>query len=288
MERLLNYPMPGPVSPGHDNPGYRPGGPQRRTTWLWISLAVAVVIIVLLSAVVITQLKDDASDTSTPAAPTQSTAVQPSQPGSTAPQPSGSGSPSMTCEGYTASVDANSQPGWHATIDRRGLAYAVPPDWTVQACGVRMGWAKPCPEGQCVVRELGAVSTVANPSCQKQNLAMAGIAQSKNPDIRAALDEESKTVPTIYTQNAKVPKVEYAAVREFNIGSHPAVQTVATVTDIATDACNGPSAFHSMVVTTVPNVEGSVAFLISLREGANVSPQPDVINKIVNTLRSPA
>ncbi len=66
VERLLNYPMPGPVSPGHDNPGYRPGGPQRRTTGLWISLAVAVVIIVLLSAVVITQLKDDASDTSTP------------------------------------------------------------------------------------------------------------------------------------------------------------------------------------------------------------------------------
>ena len=51
--------MPGPVSPGDDNPGYRPGGPQRRTTWLWISLAVAVVIIVLLSAVVITQLKKD-------------------------------------------------------------------------------------------------------------------------------------------------------------------------------------------------------------------------------------
>jgi len=153
--------MPGPVSPGDDNPGYRPGGPQRRTTWLWISLAVAVVIIVLLSAVVITQLKNDASDTSTPAAPTQSSAVQSSPPGSTQPQPTGSGSPSMTCEGYTASVDANSQPGWHATIDRRGLAYAVPPDWTVQACGVRMGWVTPCPGGQCVVRELGAVSTVA-------------------------------------------------------------------------------------------------------------------------------
>ena len=71
------------------------------------------------------------------------------------------------------------------------------------------GLGQPCPEGQCVVRELGAVSTVANPSCQKQNLAMAGIAESKNPDIRAALDEESKTVPTIYTQNGHVPKVEY-------------------------------------------------------------------------------
>ena len=64
------------------------------------------------------------------------------------------------------------------------------------------------------------------------------------------------------------------ALREFNIGSHPAVQMVATVTDIATDACNGPSAFHIMVVTTVPKVEGSVAFLISLREGADVTPNP--------------
>jgi hypothetical protein len=194
----------------------------------------------------------------------------------------------MTCQGYTASVDANSQPGWHATIDRRGLAYAVPPEWAVAACGVRMGWAKPCPEGNCVIRDLGAVSTVANPSCPKQNLAMAGISGSKNADIRAALDEESKTVATIYTQNGHVPKVEYGPVREFTIGSHPAVQMVATVTDIATDACFGSSAFHSMVITTVPKVEGSVAFLISLRKGATVSPKPDAINGIVNTLRSPA
>jgi hypothetical protein len=151
-----------------------------------------------------------------------------------------------------------------------------------------MGWAKPCPEGNCVIRDLGAVSTVANPSCPKQNLAMAGIAGSKTADIRAALDEESKTVAAIYTRNGHVPKVEYGPVREFNIGSHSAVQMVATVTDIATDACNGSSAFHSMVITTVPKVEGAVAFLISLRKGATVSPKPDVINSIVNTLRSPA
>ena len=69
--------------------GTSPAGTQRRTTWLWISLAVAVVIIVVLSAVVITQLKDDTSDTSTPAAPTQSSAVQPSQPGNAQPAPSG-------------------------------------------------------------------------------------------------------------------------------------------------------------------------------------------------------
>ena len=272
----MNYPTPGPIPPGRDYPGYQiQPGPRRRTTWLWISLAIAVVIIVLLSAVVITQLKDDGSNKSTPAAPTPSATVQPSQPGSTQPQPSGSGSPSMTCEGYTASVDANSQPGWHTTVDHRGLAYAAPPDWTVAACGVRKGWAMPCPEGQCVIRELGAVSTVANPSCPKQILAMAGVAGSKNPDISAALDEETKTVPAIYTQGGKVPKVEFGPVREFNIGTHPAVQRVATVTDIATDACTGSSALHSMVVTTVPNVVGSVVFLISLRKGVNVSANPE-------------
>jgi hypothetical protein len=274
------------MDPVHDYPGYEPGH-KRRPPWLGIALAVAVVIIVVLSAVVIAQLKDDTSDTSTPAAPTQSSTVQPSQPGIAQPAPTNA-SPSMTCEGFNASVDANSQPGWHATINRLGLAYAVPPDWAVAACGVRMGWAQPCSEGNCVIRDLGAVSTVANPTCPKQNLAMAGVAQSKNPDIKAALDEETKTVPLIYTQSGKVPNVELGPMREFTIGTHPAVQMVATVRDIATDACNGPSAFHSMVVTTVPNVEGSVVFLISLREGANVSPKPDVINSIVKTLRSPA
>jgi hypothetical protein len=38
-----------------------------------------------------------------------------------------------------------------------------------------------------------------------------------------------------------------------------------------------------MVVTTVPNVQGSVVFLISLRQGAPDAPNPDVINAIVKT-----
>jgi hypothetical protein len=279
--------MPGPTDPVHDYPGYEPGH-KHRPPWLGIALAIAVVIIVVLSAVVITQLKDDPSDTSTPAAPTQSSAVLPApQPGPAQPAPTNA-SPSMSCEGYTANVDEGSQPGWRATINRLGLAYAVPPDWTVAACGVRMGWAKPCPQGNCIIRDLGAVSTVANPKCPKQNLAMAGIAQSKNPDIRAALDEETQAASRIYTQDRKIPNVELAPVREFTIGTRPAVQTVATVRDIATDECNGSSAFHSMVVTTLPKVEGSVVFLISLREGVNAAPKPDVINQIVKTLQSPA
>ena len=78
--------MPGPMDPVHDYPGYEPGH-KRRPPWLGIALAVAVVIIVVLSAVVIAHLKDDTSDTSTPAAPTQSSTVQPSQPGHAQPAP---------------------------------------------------------------------------------------------------------------------------------------------------------------------------------------------------------
>ena len=279
----MNYPMPGPMGPVHDYPTHEPPR-KRRKPWLAIALAVAVVIIAVLSIVVIIQVNDD-SDTATPAAPTQPDSIQPSNTAQPAPT---NASPSMTCEGYNAAVDESAQPGWHAAINRLGLGYAVPPDWAVAACGVRMGWAKPCPEGQCVLRDLGAVATVANPTCPKQNLAMAGVTQSKNPDIRAALDEEIKTVPLIYTQGGQAPTIELAPVREFTIGTHRAVQTVATVRDIATDECTGPSAFHSMVVTTIPNVEGSVVFVISLRAGADVSPKPDVINQIVETLRSPA
>ncbi len=96
-------------------------------------------------------------------------------------------------------------------------------------------------------------------------------------------------MPLIYSAKGdQQPKVDYGQVREFTIGTHPAVQMVATVTDIPTDECYGGSALHSIVVTTVPNVPGSVVFIISLRQGVNVSPKPDVINQMVNTLRSPA
>ena len=280
----MTYPSSGPTPPALDYPGHR----ARRPTWLWIALALAVAIIVVLAAVVISQSKDDGGGTPTAAMP-PSYAVQPApQPTAAPPVPNAVTGQSMTCQGFTASVDANSQPGWHATIDSRGVAYAVPPEWTVAPCGVRMGWARPCPEGQCVIQEIGAAATVANPACPKQNLAMAGITQSTNADIRTALQDEASKVPTIYTKGQQTPTVALTPLREFTIGNRPAVQMVATVNGITTDSCNGSSAVHSMVVTTVPNVEGSVVFLISLRQGVNATPNPGVIDKIVATVHAPA
>ncbi|AMO60353.1 Uncharacterised protein [Mycolicibacterium phlei] len=274
----MTYPTP-PGPPIYEYP--------RRRYGLWIALAVAVVIIVVLAVLLVTQRGGDQS----PAAQ-QTTASAPAT--TVAPLPTGAAPPappqsaSMTCEGYTASVDESSQPGWHAAINRLGLAYAAPPDWTVAVCGTRTGWVQPCPEGQCVIRELGAVSTVANPTCPKQNLGIAGVTRSANPDIRAALDEEMQTVSPIYTRDGNAPNVEFAPIREFQIGPHPAVQVVATVRDIQTTECAGPGAYHSIVVTTVPGVEGSVVFVISLREGATVTPNANVINEMVATLKSPA
>lgn len=288
-ERLLNYPMPGPTGPVQDYPGYEPAR-RRRTPWTRIALTIAPVIIVVLSAIVVVQFESSESGTTVTAAP-QPTELQPApqQPKETQQLPSSPAAQSMTCDGLTASVDANSQPGWQAAINRFGLAYAVPPEWNRAECGVRMGWAQPCPAGQCVVREISAATSIANPTCPKQNLAMAGVTASKSADLKAALDDEVKTIPAIYARHGQgPPKIDFAPVREFMIGAHPAVQTVATVSGMTPDSCNGSSALHSIVVTTVPNVEGSVVFLISLRQGANTTPKPDVINKIVATLQSPA
>lgn len=253
---------------------------------MWVALAVAVVIIIVLATLLVARSSDETEGEPTAANPAQSSVPLSPAPTTETPRNSEAGS-SMTCDGLTASVDATSQPGWRATINRYKLAYAVPPDWTVAACGVRTGWAQPCPQGQCVIQELEAVATVANPACTKQNLAVAGVTRSRNPDIGAALDETAQTVAPIYTRDGQTPQIDFAPVREFSIGPHPAVQMVATVTDIATTECTGPTAYHSIVVTTVPKVEGSVVFVISLREGSTVKPNPDVINQMVDTLRSP-
>jgi hypothetical protein len=279
--------MPGPLDPVHDYPGYQSG--PKRPTWLWIALAVAVVIIVVLAAVVITQMRGDTSGAPTTAAP--SSTSESASPSSTQSPTTRTAKP-MTCEGYTAQVDPGSQPGWQPTVGKRGLAYAAPPDWTVAACGVQIGWQAPCPDGQqgvCAARAMSSVSTLKDPLCQDGTFAKAGVAGSKNPDIKVALDDESKTVPVIYSGiSGQAPRVEFGPVREFTIGPHPAVQMVAKVTDIRTPGCTGPEALHSMVVTTVPNVEGSVVFLISLRQGIPGAPNSEVINEMVKTLKSPA
>ncbi len=287
----MNYPAPGSTPPGGGYSGYQPG-PPRRPTWLWVALAVAVVVIVVLAVVVVIQMRAGQPGTPTSAAPpTGSTSVSALPPSTVQPPSTGSARP-MTCEGYAAQVDPGSRPGWQPTVGKRGLAYAAPPDWTVAACGVQIGWQKPCPDGQqgvCAVRAMSTASTLPDPQCESGNLAMAGVAGSQNPDIRAALEEESTTVPRIYTsQSGQVPEVELGPVREFAIGSHPAVQVVAKITGVATQGCTGPEALHSMVVTTVPNVEGSVVFLISLRQGAPGALSADVINEMVDTLKSPA
>ena len=151
-----------------------------------------------------------------------------------APQPSGTqppaqtnnASPSMTCEGYTANVDEGSQPGWHATINHFGLAYAVPPDWNVGACGVRMGWAQPCPEGQCVIREDRRGRHDRQP-CVPQAESRDGrrhqIEESGHQG-RAGRGIEDGTGHLLRERAAQPPKVDFTPVRDFTIGTHPAVQ----------------------------------------------------------------
>lgn len=89
---------------------------------------------------------------------------------------------------------------------------------------------------------------------------------SNTTDINDAVRDEAALVADIYTSDSgHVPTVQLSPPRQLTVGGAPAVQIVASVTNIATSNCVGPTAIHSMVATTVPGQQGCVLFVISLR-----------------------
>jgi hypothetical protein len=98
--------------------------------------------------------------------------------------------------------------------------------------------------------------------------------------------DEATLVDAIYTSDSgHKPSVSLSPPRSFTVGGTPAVQIVATVTDIETNACTGSSALHSMLATTVPGIEGTVVFVVSLQQAYPGAPDRGVLERMVITLR---
>ncbi|MGJ0120314.1 hypothetical protein ACQ7HM_14020 [Williamsia sp. MIQD14] len=189
-----------------------------------------------------------------------------------------------------ASAGPTTPAGWKSVTGTRGLAYDVPPTWTVQPCGTVIGWEKKCtdgPFGFCPIRTMSGAATLESASCPKSTLADAGLpGASDTSDILQAVRAESALVADIYTSDSgRVPRVQLSAPRRFTVGGADAVQVVASVTGIETSACQGPTALHSMVATTVPGQPGSVMFVISLPQGMTDAVAPAVGDQMVATLR---
>ncbi len=302
------YPPPGWNQYGAPPPQYGgppPGGSRR---WVWILLASAAVLTVV--AVVVAAVVGVGDDTSVTTAATTtgapgtdyqepSTTATPTTtpttttPTTTAPAPTSSPGPTTGesfCGEFSTGPGPATPAGWRTAVGPRGLAYDVPPDWEVMDCGSLVGWEKPCadgPFGFCPVRMMSGASTLETPQCLRNPVAMAGLPGAKNTtDINEAVKFESDLVKDIYTSSdGHVPAVSFSAPKNLTVGGAPAVQVVATVTDIEAQECVGPTALHSMVATKVPGQEGTVLFVISLAQGIAGVPAPAIIDQMVATLR---
>ncbi len=190
----------------------------------------------------------------------------------------------------TATAAPTTPAGWKTVAGKRHLAYDVPANWKVLTCTTIVGWEKKCdtgPFGYCPIRSMSGASALETPQCPKNDAGVAGLpGASQTPDINEAVRAEGNLVADIYTSDSgHVPTVTLGPPRSFTVGGAPAVQVLATVTDIETSQCVGPTAIHSMVATTVPGQKGSVMFVISLPQGVPDAADPAIIDQMVGSLR---
>jgi hypothetical protein len=264
-----------------------PPPPNRRRVPLIIGVVVTVVAVTLaLGALAWWQWGSGRGDNDRSAAvATTTSAANENPPTSTAP----AAAAPPACAGKIAKNTPDTPAGWLPVDSPRGLTYSVPGDWTVNGCTTLVGWEKSCPDGPfgfCPIRTMSGSAVLPNKACPNTNRALTGVPGAASAeDIDDAVQRESQSVADIYTSDSGVvPKVSLSRPRPLTVGGAPAVQIVATVTGIAADDCNGTSALHSMVATTVPGQPGSVLFVISLQQGYPGAPDPGLLDQIVQTL----
>ncbi|MGW4098458.1 hypothetical protein [Mycobacterium sp. NPDC004974] len=289
-------PIPGWSGYGEAPPADQP--PKRSRTPLIVGTVAGVVAITLLVGLALWGFNSRGNDTAgiattTSAAatdePTGTTTAPSSTTSSSSAAPAAPPAAPAACEGRVPTATPQTPAGWNPVASPRGLNYAVPGNWEVNACTDMVGWEKPCsdgPFGYCPIRTMSGSTSIPNEQCPKGSRGVTGVPGAKNtPDINEAVQGEAKLVADIYTsKNGVVPSVSLSPPRNFTVGGTPAVQIVATVTGIEGDNCTGTSALHSMVATTVPGQPGSVLFVVSLEQGYPGAPDPGLIDQLVGTL----
>lgn len=273
----------------------RPPGRNKKPLIIGSVAIVALVAILIATAMWGLNSGDNtATGSTTSTSPTANTTTTTTS--ETLPTPAPGPAPTLTqsgvCEGFSGKPSAQTPAGWSTVVSPRGLVYDVPAGWEVLSCGTLIGWEKPCadgPFGYCPIRTMSGAAALNNPngSCDG-SLAAAGIPGSKDiSDINAAAETESRNVADIYTsKNGVVPQVSLSPPRSLTVAGAPAVQIVANVSGIEADACEGPTAVHSIVATTVPGQPGTVLFITTLSQGIAGAPDAGVIDQMIGTLRA--
>jgi hypothetical protein len=266
--------------------------PRRDRTQWWIAGSAAAVVVVLLLGVLVYKLSSDSGST-TAQSPTSTTVSAPSSSSSATSPPSTSSHAApqaAPCKGRAAGPGPHTPAGWSTVVSPRGLVYDVPADWTVNECTTLIGWEKKCPDGpfgSCPIRTMSGSAESADPSCKAANFAMTGVPGSKDiADIHQAARSEVGLATDIYSSDGgAAPTVSESQEKSLTVGGSPAVEVVATVTNITPSGCGATRAVHVVVATTVPGQPGTVLFVASLEQGIAGAPGPEVADQLVASLR---
>ena len=266
--------------------------PRRDRTQWWIAGSAAAVVVVLLIGVLVYKLSSERSGSMTAqSSPSATVSVPLSTSTATPPSTSSQAVPQAApCKGRSAGPGPHTPAGWSTVVSPRGLVYDVPADWTVNECTTLIGWEKKCPDGpfgSCPIRTMSGSAESADPSCKAQNFAMTGVPGAQDTtDIRQAARAEAGLATDIYTSDSgAVPAVSESQEKSLTVGDSPAVEVVATVTNITPSGCGATHAVHVVVATTVPGQPGTVLFVASLERGIAGAPGPEVADQLVASLR---
>ncbi|MGZ8178532.1 hypothetical protein ACXVUM_11435 [Williamsia sp. SKLECPSW1] len=282
----------GPPPWGADGSGPPPSGGRGsgKAIAVIVGVVVALVAVVVVLGVVVLRNSGDDGSPIAAGASTSSEASTDNGPASSQPPSSQPPSSAGAAACPPATRSSTTPAGWKTVAGKRGLAYDVPPSWDVLSCSSLVGWERKCddgPFGYCPIRTMSGAASLESARCPDSSLAVAGLpgaASTTNIDI--AVRDESALVKDIYTSDSgQVPSVSLSPPRRFTVGGAPAVQVVAAVTGIEPSACQGTSALHSMVATTVPGQPGSVLFVISLPQGVPGAVAPADADRMVDSLR---
>lgn len=279
-----------PGGPARTPPGPPFPPPRRDRTQWWIAGSAAAVVVVLLLGVLVYKLSSDSGST-TAQSPTSATVSAPTPGSATPPSTSSQAAPQRAvCKGQSAGPGPNTPAGWSTVVSPRGLVYDVPADWKVNECTTLIGWETKCPDGPfgtCPLRTMSGSAESADSSCKAQNFAMTGVPGAKDiPDIHQAANREASLATAIWTSDSgAAPTVSQSQEKSLTVGGSPAVEVVATVTNITTSGCGATRAVHVVVATTVPGQPGTVLFVASLEQGIAGAPGPEVADQLVASLR---
>ncbi|WP_258008682.1 hypothetical protein [Rhodococcus sp. ENV425] len=167
---------------------------------------------------------------------------------------------------------------------RFGLTYTTPAGWFGQGQSV-MGWRSR--DGAAMM--IGSASAFGKEYCEADDMSMlaaVGITGRPAGDLLTVAAHEVRAVEWMYSDERRLPTINYSDPVHFEIAGNPAVRLTALVSDIPpTDECDPPAARLDVVATTGLATAEVAVFVVRADRGVAGQLDDSSIDDLVASLR---